>query len=112
MSAHEPKVSSEDIGKYLSRQEAERFWQLRSLGESLGASKMTPLQVQEHDMLLVKAMRLKKVAIALVYLRETERGFEVEVSRALMDANQLIYINNTRSPFNGGWKSVVVGLSS
>lgn len=48
----------------------------------------------------------------LVHLGDTERGFEVEVSRALMDADQLIYVNNTRSPFNGGWKSVVVGLSS
>ncbi len=48
----------------------------------------------------------------LVYLGDTERGFEVEVNRAVVDSDQLIYVNNTRTPFNGGWKSIVVGLSS
>ncbi|MCA1831963.1 MAG: lactate racemase domain-containing protein [Actinobacteria bacterium] len=48
----------------------------------------------------------------LVYLGETERGFEVEVNRAVVDSDLLIYVNATPSPMNGGWKSVTVGLSS
>lgn len=48
----------------------------------------------------------------LIYLGETERGFEVEVSRAITDADQFIYVNCTPSPMNGGWKSTVVGMST
>lgn len=48
----------------------------------------------------------------LVFLGETERGFEVEVSRAVTESDLLIYVNCTPSPMNGGWKSIVVGLSS
>ncbi len=48
----------------------------------------------------------------LVFLGETDRGFEVEVNRALMESDQFIYVNITPSPMNGGWKSTVVGLSS
>jgi len=48
----------------------------------------------------------------LAYLGMTERGFEVEVSRAILDADQFVYLNVSPSPFNGGWKSTVVGLSS
>jgi hypothetical protein len=48
----------------------------------------------------------------LIYLGETERGFEVEVNRAVVESDQLIYVNCTPSPMNGGWKSIAVGLSS
>lgn len=48
----------------------------------------------------------------LVFLGETKRGFEVEVSRLVTDSDLLIYVNVTRTPFSGGWKSIVVGLSS
>ncbi|MHB8572082.1 MAG: lactate racemase domain-containing protein [Candidatus Dormibacteria bacterium] len=48
----------------------------------------------------------------LVHLGETPRGFEVEVSRRVIDSDLLVYLNATATPFNGGWKSVVVGLSS
>lgn len=48
----------------------------------------------------------------LVFLGETDRGFEVEVSRALVESDQFIYVNCTPSPMNGGWKSIVVGLST
>lgn len=48
----------------------------------------------------------------LVFLGETARNQEVEVSRLVTDSDQLIYVSNPWSHFNGGWKAVVVGLSS
>ncbi len=48
----------------------------------------------------------------LVLTGETERGFEVEVNKAVMESDQLFYVNITSLPFHGGWKSIVVGLSS
>jgi len=48
----------------------------------------------------------------LVFLGETDRGFEVEVNRVVTDSDLLIYVNITSIPFSGGWKSIVVGLSS
>lgn len=48
----------------------------------------------------------------LVFLGETERGFEVEVNRLVVESDQFIYVNCTPSPMNGGWKSIVVGMSS
>ncbi len=48
----------------------------------------------------------------LVFLGETGRQQEVEVSRLVVESDQLIYISQPWSHFNGGWKSVVVGLSS
>ena len=48
----------------------------------------------------------------LVFLGETPRGMEVVVNRAVMDSDLTIYVNATATPFNGGWKSIVVGLSS
>ena len=48
----------------------------------------------------------------LVHLGETERGMEVEINRAVLDSDQFIYVNVNWTPFNGGWKSVAVGLST
>ncbi|RME02851.1 MAG: DUF2088 domain-containing protein [Deltaproteobacteria bacterium] len=48
----------------------------------------------------------------LCHLGETERGIEVEVNRAVVEADQFFYVNLTLTPMNGGWKSIVVGLSS
>jgi nickel-dependent lactate racemase len=48
----------------------------------------------------------------LVFLGETARHQEVEVNRLVVESDQLIYISQPWSHFNGGWKSVVVGLSS
>ncbi|MCI0454220.1 MAG: lactate racemase domain-containing protein [Candidatus Dadabacteria bacterium] len=48
----------------------------------------------------------------LVTAGETERGFEVEVNKAVMESDQVFYINITSLPFHGGWKSIAVGLSS
>lgn len=38
----------------------------------------------------------------LVLVGETERGFEVEINRAVMESDQLFYINITSLPFHGG----------
>ncbi|RMF91504.1 MAG: DUF2088 domain-containing protein [Nitrospinota bacterium] len=48
----------------------------------------------------------------LIFLGETERGIEIEVNRAVMESDQFFYVNITSLPFHGGWKSIVVGLSS
>ena len=47
-----------------------------------------------------------------MFLGETKRNQEVEVNRLVVDSDLLIYISQPWSPFNGGWKSAVVGLSS
>ncbi|UCC90749.1 MAG: DUF2088 domain-containing protein, partial [Dehalococcoidia bacterium] len=48
----------------------------------------------------------------LVFLGETKRGQEVEVSRLVTDSDQLIYVSHPWCHFNGGWKTVTVGLGS
>lgn len=48
----------------------------------------------------------------IVFLGETARGMEVEVNRALVESDLLIYVGVPATPFNGGWKSVAVGLST
>ena len=48
----------------------------------------------------------------LVHLGYTHRGFDVEVNRAILDADQFIYLNTMWAPFNGGWKSTAVGLGT
>ena len=48
----------------------------------------------------------------LVQLGYTDRGFDVEVNRAVVDSDQLIYLNTMWAPFNGGWKSTAVGLGT
>lgn len=49
----------------------------------------------------------------LVYLGATESGYEVEVNRCVVDSDLTLYINTVVwRGFNGGWKSICVGLSS
>jgi hypothetical protein len=48
----------------------------------------------------------------LVYLGLTENGFDVEVNSRLVDADQSIYVNINWVPFNGGWKSTIIGLGT
>ena len=48
----------------------------------------------------------------IVCLGETQRGLLVEVSKAVTESDQLIYVYVNGTPFNGGWKSITVGLSS
>lgn len=49
----------------------------------------------------------------LVYLGKTRNGYDVEVNRLVLDSDLLIYLNTVVSRgFNGGWKSICVGLST
>ena len=49
----------------------------------------------------------------LVYLGKTESGYDVEVNRCLTDSDLTVYVNTSIiRAFNGGWKSVCVGLST
>jgi hypothetical protein len=48
----------------------------------------------------------------LVYLGETERGFEIVLNRAVIESDQFFYVNISSLPFHGGWKSIMVGLSN
>lgn len=48
----------------------------------------------------------------LSFLGTTSRGHEVEVNRACVEADMLIYVNLNFTSMNGGAKSVLVGLGS
>src|SRR5438552_675730 len=49
----------------------------------------------------------------VVHLGLTEEGHDVELNRAVVDADLTVYVNaSTTRGFSGGWKSVCVGLSS
>ena len=48
----------------------------------------------------------------LVAMGETHRSIEVEINKAVLESDQVFYINLTSLPFHGGWKSVAIGLSS
>jgi nickel-dependent lactate racemase len=83
-----------------------RKWTTREIGAVIGedlAYRFSPSQLYNHD---------AEDKENLVFLGETKRGHEVEVSRVVTDSDQLIYVGKPRSHFNGGWKSVTVGLSS
>lgn len=52
-------------------------------------------------------------AANLVHLGRTRSGYDVELSRLATDTDLLVYVNTTCwRGFNGGWKSIAVGLSS
>jgi hypothetical protein len=48
----------------------------------------------------------------IVSLGRTPQGEEVEVNRALVESDLVIYANLTFCTMNGGWKSAAVGLST
>ena len=49
----------------------------------------------------------------IVSLGRTESGYDVELSRFVTDADLVIYVNTLlQRAFNGGWKSICVGLST
>jgi hypothetical protein len=48
----------------------------------------------------------------LRFLGATENGYEVEINRAAVEADVVIYVNMNFTSMNGGWKSILVGLGS
>jgi hypothetical protein len=49
----------------------------------------------------------------LIYLGTTPSGYEVEINKLVADSDLTIYVNTVVwRGFNGGWKSVCVGLAS
>ena len=48
----------------------------------------------------------------LVHLGLTENGYDVEVNSRLVDSDLTIYVNINWVPFNGGWKSTMIGLGT
>jgi len=49
----------------------------------------------------------------LTYLGQTDSGYDVEINRHVTDSDLIVYINTVVwRGFNGGWKSVCVGLGS
>jgi len=83
-----------------------RKWTTQELGTIIGedlAYRFGPSRLYNHD---------AEDRENLVFLGETTRGQEVEVDRVITDSDQVIYVSNPWSPFNGGWKSAVVGLGS
>jgi nickel-dependent lactate racemase len=83
-----------------------RKWTTRELGTIIGedlAYRFGPSKLYNHD---------AEDKENLIFLGETKRNQEVEVDRVVTDSDQIIYVSNPWSQFNGGWKSAVVGLSS
>jgi len=83
-----------------------RKWTTRELGTIIGedlAYRFGPSKLYNHD---------AEDKENLIFLGETKRNQEVEVDRVVADSDQIIYVSNPWSQFNGGWKSAVVGLSS
>ncbi len=83
-----------------------RKWTTRELGTIIGEDlvyRFGPSKLYNHD---------AEDKDNLIFLGETKRNQEVDVNRVVTDSDQIIYVSNPWSQFNGGWKSAVVGLSS
>jgi hypothetical protein len=48
----------------------------------------------------------------IMYLGKTSSGYDVEISKLVVDSDLTIYVNALSTGFNGGWKSICVGLST
>lgn len=48
----------------------------------------------------------------IVHLGETPSGYDVEINRKVVESDLTIYVNALSTGFNGGWKSICVGLST
>jgi hypothetical protein len=49
----------------------------------------------------------------IVYLGQTESGYDVDVHRRVVESDLTVYVNAANHlGFNGGWKSIAVGLST
>ena len=83
-----------------------RQWRRSELRTILGDEVMAafgPAQLIGHD---------AEDPTQLMHLGITENGYEVEVNRRLIECDQAFYVNINWVPFNGGWKSTVVGMGS
>ena len=101
---HRAGVRPEDV-RIVIANALHRQWTRTELATALGPllSLLPPQRLFNHDACDPEQ---------LVFLGETERGFEVELNRLVVDSDQFIYVNCTPSPMNGGWKSIVVGMST
>jgi len=82
-----------------------RKWTLKELSVILGKNiikDMAP-QISCHD-----ATRDDE----LIHLGDTDSGMEIEINRAVDQADITIYVNLNFTSMNGGWKSIMVGLGS
>lgn len=48
----------------------------------------------------------------IVHLGKTSSGYDVEINRKVMQSDLTVYVNAVSTGFNGGWKSICVGLST
>ena len=48
----------------------------------------------------------------MVYIGKTHDGYDVDVNKAVIESDLVIYVNVNWVSMNGGWKSVIVGLGS
>ena len=47
-----------------------------------------------------------------VHLGLTENGYDVEINRRVVDSDLTVYVNINWVPFNGGWKSTIIGMGT
>ena len=83
-----------------------RMWKRSELATILGQKLMREFshsQVIGHD---------GEDPDGLVHLGLTENGYDVEINRRAIDADLTIYVNLNWVPFNGGWKSTIIGLGT
>ncbi len=95
-------VSKDNI-KLICANALHRKFRLSELEKIIGSGVVNTFSVSCHD-----AENRENIAT----LGETAEGYPVEVNRALVDSDLTIYINVFASAFNGGWKSICVGLST
>ena len=85
-----------------------RKWTLKELAFILGnkvIKEMGPDHISCHD-------GTKKEELVFLGNTGPDSAHEVEINRAVVESDILIYVNINYTTMNGGWKSVLVGLGS
>lgn len=82
-----------------------RKWTLPELSLVLGKKVISEMadRITCHDATVDDGLR---------FLGTTENGYEVEINRAAVEADAVIYVNMNFTSMNGGAKSILVGLGS
>ncbi len=82
-----------------------RMWTIKELAAIIGKRVASEFrdQISCHD---------AEDPEAIVSLDMTSAGEDVEINRAALDCDLLIYVNLNYITMNGGWKSTAVGLST